>query len=169
MQFPPEIYLIMTQSLADEGLILRSVLEQWYAETALWEQASRGHPRCSASKAQPDTELLIAYAYFHSISIYLSGAYDYHDHWTWPDAPRAPTLHRSQIDWHVSEVLRISQELLGIGISGVLLFFPLRVAGARAVDSFSRTTILNLLHTTVRRGFIVAEAFRIDLSELWKG
>jgi hypothetical protein len=168
MQFPPDIQLMMTQSLADEGLILQSALQQWYAETTLWEQTSRSYLECSASQSQPDTELLIAYAYFHSISIYLSGAYDYHEHWTWSDAPRAPILHRSQIEWHVSEVLRISQELLGIGISGVLLFFPLRVAGARAVDSLSRTTILNLLHTTVRRGFIVAEAFRVDLSELWE-
>jgi hypothetical protein len=167
MQFPLDTQSFMTQSLADEGLILQSALQQWYTETSMWEQVSRSHPGCSASQDQPDTELLTAYAYFHSISIYLSGAYDYHDHWTRPDAPCAPILHQSQIDWHVFEILRISQELLNLGTSGVLLFFPLRVAGARAVDSFSRTTILNLLHTTVRRGFIVAEAFRVDLSELW--
>jgi len=76
-------------------------------------------------------------------------------------------LPRSQIDWHVAEVLRLSQELLASGVSGVLLFFPLRVAGARAIDKESRSTILDLLHTTARRGFIVAEAFTSDLSDLW--
>jgi hypothetical protein len=167
MQIPLDTRLILTQSLANEGLLLQSELQRWYAETGTWEQASQNHLQWPTSQDLLDTELLIGYAYFHAISVYLSGTYDYHIHWNGPDAPHAPILQRSQIDLHVSEVLRISQDLLALGISGVLLFFPLRVAGARAVDSFSRTTILNLLHTTARRGFIVAEAFTIDLTELW--
>lgn len=72
-----------------------------------------------------------------------------------------------KIELHVFEILRLSQELLALGTSGILLFFPLRVAGARAVDARSRNEILNLYHITARRGFVVAEAFTVDLPDLW--
>jgi hypothetical protein len=159
-QYTVEIQSHMIQSLANEGLLLQGSLQQWLMDTDVWETLSRG-------QCKVDIELLIGHVYYHAISIFLSGTFDYHIHWTWPDAPCAPILRRSQIDWHVCEILRLSQELLAAGVSGVLLFFALRVAGARAVDETSRTVILDLLHTTARRGFIVAEAFTTDLSELW--
>jgi hypothetical protein len=159
----------LTQSLADEGLALEKLLQRWCMDTERWEQASRHRHTTPHMETKPDIELLVGYIYYHAIKIYLSGTYDYHIQWTWPGAPRAPTLSSSQIEWHVSEILRISQELLLLGVSGILLFFPLRVAGARAVDACTKTTILSLLQTTARRGFIVAQAFTLDLSELWAG
>jgi hypothetical protein len=166
-QFAIEVQCYLIQSLADEGLLLQASLEQWWMETAKWKTDIQHPSPGSTMWDLPDTELLIGYVYYHATSIYLSGSFDYYEHWTWSGAPIAPTLPRSQIDWHVSEILRISQELLAEGISGVLIFFPLRVAGARAMDIASRDIILDLLRTTARRGFIVAEAFTVDLSELW--
>jgi hypothetical protein len=154
---------VLIPLLAEEGLILQSQLQKWRVETERWYHASRR----SSEKGKPNVDFLLAYVYYHATSIYLSGTYDYHIHWTWPEAPCAPILPRTQIERHVSDILRLSQELLDLGVSGVLVFFPLRVAGARAVDTSARETILDLLHTTVRRGFVVAEAFTIDLSELW--
>jgi len=165
-QFPLQTQCILVQSFAKEGLLLQNLLQRWHGDAERWEWAY--HNQLSTHNT-PDTELLIGYVYYHAISIYLSGTFDYHTHWSWPGAPCAPILHRRQIELHVSEILRISLELLNLGVSGVLLFFPLRVAGARATDAWSRNTILDLLHITARRGFIVAEAFRVDLSNLWGG
>jgi hypothetical protein len=159
-QYSPDLQSHMIQSLANEGLLLQGSLQQWLMDADVWKILSR-------DQCKVDVELIVGHVYYHAISILLSGTFDYHVHWTWPDAPCAPILDRRQIDWHVSEILRLSQELLAIGVSGVLLFFPLRVAGARAIDETSRTVILDLLHTTARRGFIVAEAFTTDLSDLW--
>ncbi|KAH4102509.1 hypothetical protein HBH70_215600 [Parastagonospora nodorum] len=159
-EFSLEMQCFLIQSLADEGMLLQRSLLQWCVDADRWR-------RDLQVVTTFDAELFIAYSYYDAISIYLSGTYDYHSHWSWPGAPCAPILPRSQIDWHVAEVLRLSQELLASGVSGVLLFFPLRVAGARAIDKESRSTILDLLHTTARRGFIVAEAFTADLSDLW--
>ncbi|KAF2178022.1 hypothetical protein K469DRAFT_732098 [Zopfia rhizophila CBS 207.26] len=166
-QLSTDTQCALAQSLADEGLVLQKSLQQWWVETAIWEQTFRNRGIRTTMPSKPDTELLVGYVYYHAISIYLSGTYDYHMHWSWPDTPCAPILPRSKIDWHVLEILRVSHELLAQGAAGVLLFFPLRVAGARAVDGRSRNDILNLLHTTGRRGFIVAEAFTTDLSNLW--
>ena len=147
----------LVNSLAKEGLVLQASLQQWWGvDVATWGKAN--------GQGKPDTELLISHIYYHAISIYLSGTYDYHPYWTCADAP---ILARGTIDRHVSEILRISYELLAQGVAGFLLFFPLRVAGARAMDDRSRNTILSLLHMTARRGFVVAEAFTVDLSELW--
>jgi hypothetical protein len=157
----------LIRSLAAEGQHLRQLLQQWWSEATTWEQLSLDQDNSYTMRNKTDNELLIGYAYYHAISIYLSGTFDYYPHWHLPSSPLAPMLPRSTIDWHVSEVLRISQELLSYGVSGVLLFFPLRVAGARADDARSREGILNHLQVTHRRGFVVAESFVTDLEELW--
>jgi hypothetical protein len=159
-QFSIQTQYDLVESLANEGMLLQQALLQWCIDSKIWQQ----NPK---DPSKVDVELLLGYDYYHAVSIYLSGVYDYHPHWSWPGAPCAPMLPQSQVDWHVSEILRLSQELLALGVSGILLFFPLRVAGARAMDQLSRDTILDLLHTTARRGFIVAEAFTVDLSALW--
>lgn len=155
------------ESLAREGLDLQRSLQQWCVAAEWWEQASQFKGSNDPSARKLDVELLIGYVYYHAISIYLSGTFDYHVYWALPGAPCAPILPRHQIDHHVSEILRIGQELLTLGVSGLLLFFPLRVAGARAVDVWSRNLIMDLLQTTAGRGFSVADAISIDLSELW--
>jgi hypothetical protein len=157
------------RSLADEGTVLRGLLQQWLNDAVMWEQATNYEDPGMTDSRTPDIELMVGYLYYHAISIYLSGTYDYHTHWREPATTCAPILPRSTIDWHVFEILRLSRELLSIGTAGVLLFFPLRVAGARAVDVGSRCNILDLLHTVEKRGFVVAAAFTADLSELWAG
>lgn len=154
----------LVKSLGNEGLILQSSLQEWCAGAMTWGDAIQNGVSHLPGQSKPDTELLIGYMYYHATKIYLSGTYDYHPHWTCADAPILP---RTAINWHVSEILRISHELLAQGIAGVLLFFLLRVAGARATDDRSRRHILNLLQTTASRGYVVAGAFTIDLSDLW--
>ncbi|KAF2832495.1 hypothetical protein CC86DRAFT_281065 [Ophiobolus disseminans] len=169
LQFTPEAQYAMSLFLANEGLILQQMLRQWWTETADWERHVQTNRSQLKTPSRPDTELLIAQVYYHAISIYLSGTFDYHMHWAGSNGPDAPMLSRSQIDQHVSKILLLSHALLILGVSGILLFFPLRVAGARATDDHARNEIMGLLQTTVVRGFVVAEAFQVDLSELWGG
>jgi hypothetical protein len=144
------------QYLAAEGLLLQQSLHEWWDGSNVWQSAS----------GALDPELLVAHVYYHAVSIYLSGTYDYHVHWTKPTAPRAPILPRTQIEWHTHEILRLSRELLVTGIVGVLLFFPLRVAGARVRTTHDMKEILTLFHIVLQRGYAVADALTADLLEL---
>lgn len=166
-QLPLDMYSNLAQSLADEGLVLQEKLQRWYQETQFWERMCQDDQTSLVCSNQSDTELMIGYAYYHAINIYLSGTYDYHQQWTGPTAPYAPILTRCEIDMHVSRILHCSRSLLAHGISGIFLFFPLRVAGARAVDQSLRQDILSLFQVTSQRGFIVAEALVDDLLEFW--
>ncbi|KAF2035386.1 hypothetical protein EK21DRAFT_96646 [Setomelanomma holmii] len=168
-ELPVDTQRAQIQSLANKSLVLGESLQLWWSDTVAWDQATQYPIMNNGIQRKPDIELMVGYLYYHAISIYISGTYDYHVHWTCFGAPHAPVLSQSTIDWHVVEILRLSQELLKLGAAGVLLFFPLRVAGARVMDLCSRCDILNLLHTVQQRGFVVATAFTLDLSELWVG
>lgn len=148
---------LRSQALAEEGLALHSWLQDWWNSTMAWK----------SNRGSLDVDLLIAENYYHAISIYLSGTYDYHDHWGKPDTPMAPILDRPTICWHMLNIVRLSQELLEHGIMGLFLLIPLRIAGARALDSQDQDVILQLLRTVSHRGYAVADAIHVDLVELW--
>ena len=155
-QFTLESRHALIHSLAEEGFCLQEKLNNWLAEAKRWEITTH-----------IDTDLLIGYAYYHSIRIYLSGTYDYHKHWSRPGAPSAPILNSAEVDWHVSMILSLGRKILDDGISGIFLLFPLRVAGARAIEMGLRRNIVELLQTTSKRGFTVANAIENDLVQLW--
>jgi hypothetical protein len=154
---PDEAQAERAQYLAAEGLLLQQSLHEWWDVSNAWKYAT----------GASDPELLIAHVYYHAVSIYLSGTYDYHLHWTKPMAPCAPILARTEIEWHMRQVLRLSRELLAAGVAGVLLFFPLRVAGARVRDAHDMHEVLSLFRSVLQRGYAVADALITDLSELW--
>lgn len=154
---PEKVRNERVQCLAAEGLLLQQSLHKWWDVSKSWQYAS----------GASDPELLVAHMYYHAISIYLSGTYDYHVHWTKPMAPCAPILARMQIEWHTRQILRLGHELLAAGIAGVLLFFPLRVAGARVRSAHDMQEVLSLFHSVLQRGYAVADALIADLSELW--
>lgn len=146
--------------LGEEGLILRSTILQWYSDCTTLESLT-------IDGNKPISGMRIAHAYFHTISIYLDGIFSYHAPFTSESSPSSPILHRTEIDAHVERILAISDELLHQGCAGILLFFPLRVAGARARDQSTRSEILRLLQTIMQRGFMVAQSFVEDLNDLW--
>ena len=144
--------------LAQEGLSLQSALLHWHSHCLL--------PACLTGQDKKP-EALIARVYYHTISIYLDGIFSYHTPFIATYAPVSPILDSSVIDSHVASILDLSCELLAQGTAGILLFFPLRVAGARAKSCCVQSEILSALHTIVKRGFVVAESFVEDLSGLW--
>lgn len=147
-------------SLAQEGLVLQSALSQWHVASILEVSHELQGKNYNA-------EALLARLYYHTISIYLDGIFSYHTVFIMTSAPLSPVLKRETIADHVASILLLSHELLLHGAAGILLFFPLRVAGARAWDSCTQAEILRLLRTVVQRGFAVALSFVEDLSGLW--
>ncbi|KAJ4984284.1 hypothetical protein SVAN01_10253 [Stagonosporopsis vannaccii] len=146
-------------SLAQEGLALESELNSWYTVFSSWTAAQ-------TDKSGPDPESSIALLYYHTISIYLDGIFSYHAPFT-TSVPISPILDRAVVESHVDSILTLSQEMLAQGCAGILLFFPLRVAGARARDIETRLSILRILDLITQRGFTVAQSFVTDLSNLW--
>jgi hypothetical protein len=148
------------RALAREGLSLQEALLQWRVDSGV-------HLSIEGDAYSSNKDSLIAQAYYHALSIYLDGIFSYHAPFTSPSAPICPMLDCFIIDEHVSSILSTCQQLLNQRCAGLVLFFPLRVAGARARDSWSQGEIMRLLGLIAQRGFMVAESFVEDLNELW--
>ena len=151
---------VSARALAREGVSLRETLLRWRVDSSF-----RSFIQGDAST--PSEDALIAQAYYHALSIYLDGAFSYHAPFASPSAPESPTLDRFSIDEHVACILSTCRQLLDERCAGLVLFFPLRVAGARARDFWSQGEILRLLGVIAQRGFMVAQSFVEDLSDLW--
>lgn len=79
-----------------------------------------------------------------------------------------PQLNQSEVDKHVATILGLSQSLLSdTFIPGVLLLFPLRMAGAHVFESRAQEEILGTIRKIGQKGFIVADRIEVDLQEFW--
>ena len=153
---PPRNELL---ELAAEGLAIRAALDDWYIDFQKYIAEFEG--------ISQSTESVLAMAYFYGISIYLSGIFDYHT--TQFDDILTPAISQTAIQDHVSMVLMTTTVgLETTSLSPVLFFFPLRVAGSRAMSANQRELILGLLEQVSRRSFPVAEAFIEDLKAWWE-
>lgn len=142
---------------ASMGLLLRGSLESWQINFQTWKEQS--------IISTIDPRSVLAKIYYHSISIYLSGLFDYHSQY---NEILNPTLQFETVQFHVNEILNTATEaLLTTNLAGILFFFPLRVAGARAVTSIQKALILGMLREISKRSYIVADAFVEDLQGLW--
>ena len=113
-----------------------------------------------------DSASLLANIYYHATLIFLSGIFDYRPH-HWEEIP-TPRLLALEVQNHVTAVIGISEMALKTTrIAGILLFFPLRVAGARVRTMAEQQAILSMLQQIESRNFIVAGAFVEDLKRLW--
>lgn len=136
-----------------QGHHLRARLEDWY-------ERSQGQQSPSA-----DPWLFLAIIYYHAISIYLSGIFDYRPQF---DHLYPPTLALEIIQAHVTNILaKIEVALQTTNLAAICFFFPLRVAGARVWLEEQKLLILRLLGNISKRAYIVADAFILDLNTLW--
>lgn len=70
---------------------------------------------------------------------------------------------------HVDEILRMTEiSLTTANLAAVLFFFPLRVAGARVTTARETVSICAMLGEISMRGFVVADAFTVDLKSVWR-
>lgn len=143
-------------NLASEGLVLRQSINNWYTSFLHSSFALEG-----------DQWSLLATIYYHAISIFLTGLFDYRRQF---DNILYPTLAESIMQAHVYSIISHTQLALSTtNLAGALFVFALRVAGARAVKEDDRAAILQMLAEISTRSFVVAEAFKTDLEDLWWG
>jgi hypothetical protein len=144
--------------LAAEGFVVRSALADWYANFQKWS-ADTGMPEHNSNS-------VLATIYFHGISIYLSGIFDYHVQF---NKIPTPTISHHIVQNHVDEILRMTEiSLKTANLAAVLFFFPLRVAGARVTTARETESICAMLGEISMRGFVVADAFTADLKSVWR-
>ncbi|KIN06342.1 hypothetical protein OIDMADRAFT_176424 [Oidiodendron maius Zn] len=144
--------------LAAEGLLIRSALDNWYIDFMKWST--------DFDTLEQNFQSILAIIYFHAISIYLSGIFDYHSQFN--DMP-TPALSQPVIQGHVNMILtKTTIAMKTTNLSPLLFFFPLRVAGARVTSILEAGFILELLQEISNRSFPVAEAFTEDLKNLWQ-
>lgn len=155
------------QAISLQGFELRKRLHSW-ASANHTSNAFRD-PRTSQTPeigAGPELYLL-AETFFSATSIYLSGVFDYEIcYWQSLNLP-APTLSEDEIQQHVEFILALCHRLMETDFSPLLLLFPLRVASARARQTWQRWQIMELLKS-VKAGFAVAGAFIVEIEKLWK-
>lgn len=139
------------------GLILQDSLDIWNSNFHAWKTQSL--------LSAVDSRSILAKIYHHAISIYLSGLFDYR--FQYNDLLN-PTLPFDTIQYHVDGILRtVAEALQTTNLAGLLFFFPLRVAGARAESLEHKKLILGMLKEISNRSFVVAGAFVKDLESLW--
>ena len=144
---------------AQDGFRLQLALSTWKASAGSWSATS--------NPTAIDPQMMLAMIYYHAISIYLSGTFDYFPYWD-ENHIQAPTLLSSLIEAHVTAILQmVAVALKETNLAGILSLFPLRVAGARARTLEHRFEIARMLGEITSRGFVVADAFTMDLEQLW--
>ncbi|CEO59572.1 hypothetical protein PMG11_04245 [Penicillium brasilianum] len=115
-------------------------------------------------KNSPNIHFRQTLPYYHAMLIFLFNTFDYYRCW---HLAHSPYLSPNEISRHVDQILRQAGIILDSGGSGLLLIFPLRVAGTRAGTDVQRSTVLTLLDCIFKRGFIVASRIKDDLDQLW--
>ncbi|KAJ5971288.1 uncharacterized protein N7479_001206 [Penicillium vulpinum] len=140
--------------LAADGLNAQENIYNWHTKTLL-----------QLVQDGPNEYLNLALLYYHALLIFLSGNYDYFPYW---DNIPAPVLSSGEVSEHLNTILYLSGEVLRYSkIPGVMLLFPVTVAGARARTVEQQSELLNLLDLVVCRGFVVANKIRDGLLERW--
>jgi len=142
--------------LANEGLTIQKSIQHWHSNFLEWS--------ASHSISTGNAQSTLAIIYYHATSIYLSGIFDYRPHFSYILSPSLP---ETIIQAHVIAILSTTElALKTTNLGGVLFFYPLRVAGARARCAYQRKGILKMLGE-ISGSFVVANAFTGDLKALW--
>jgi hypothetical protein len=114
-----------------------------------------------ASPQAPDNN--VAQMYYHALSIYLSGIFDY----TLSPLRTTLSLQPDEITAHLEGILTHSSEAQQQNqVSQVFLLLPLRIAGNRCSNSKQCREVLKRLDI-LRKQFAVAAAFRTEVLEMW--
>ncbi|KAH7178224.1 hypothetical protein DER46DRAFT_621907 [Fusarium sp. MPI-SDFR-AT-0072] len=108
----------------------------------------------------------LALANYHALQLFLCRNFTFYGCW---DTRVIPVLTSKEIESHVASVISYCSEILEHSrIAGVLVIFPLRMAGANSIDSRERKEIVRLLDLISQKGFVVSGRIKVDLVELWE-
>jgi hypothetical protein len=152
--------LPVLDELITEGHRIKTLLEDWHRLAISWQTTRSAH-----KTSHLDSQMVIAMIYYHTTLIFLSGIFDYHEQF---DHVTEPKLTKIEVQRNVSDILILSTAALKkTNLAGILFFYPLRVAGARAKTTEQKSSILAMLEDVSLRNFVVADAFLHDLTQLW--
>jgi hypothetical protein len=139
--------------LANEGMQIQHQLQCWHDNAEM--HPDRQDPYCN-----------LALANYHALALFLGRNYTYYNCWS---EQQIPQLTANDVNNHVDAVLEISDAVLQVSsIPGLLLLFPLRMAGASAIGAFQRNQTSRLLARISQNGFLISERIKADLQELWE-
>ncbi|KAJ5136311.1 hypothetical protein N7448_004865, partial [Penicillium atrosanguineum] len=139
-------------SLALEGLEIKERVLNWQEGSYL-----------KMLPADPFTKLAVIV--YRALLLYHCRNFTFHSCWM---TRTIPQLNQSEVDKHVATILGLSQSLLSdTFIPGVLLLFPLRMAGAHVFESRAQEEVLGTIREIGQKGFIVSDRIEVDLQEFW--
>ncbi|CEN60921.1 hypothetical protein ASPCAL07592 [Aspergillus calidoustus] len=145
--------------LAVDGQRLQQTICAWHDHALAY--LSQGHH-------QPRTNVDLALLKYHTLLLFLSGGT--HDSFpNWTNLP-GPALTQSETCDHVTLILDLSERILRHSSApGILLFFPLTIAGCRTrrEDQRVRIRILSLLDQVLCSGFGTAKRVRETILQCW--
>ncbi|KAK2608550.1 hypothetical protein QQS21_002896 [Conoideocrella luteorostrata] len=171
-------------AISTNGYLLREALINWSSayipdqlpinntrETPSCDNLNNDHPGFgpqNSHEVAADMSKLLARIFYASISIYLSGVFDYELFYWQHLRLIVPTLDEILIEQHLNTILALTE--LGLNrtdLSPLLFLFPLRIAGARSCQQWQRDKISALV-AHVNKLFAVAAAIDNDLATVWK-
>ncbi|PTB37977.1 hypothetical protein M441DRAFT_147301 [Trichoderma asperellum CBS 433.97] len=139
------------KALAREGTTLDHRITIWNNGSLLQSAA-----------ADPFTQ--ISFAYYYALQLFHCRNFTYYSCWETGTVPEL-SLHESNA--YVAAIISICEKSTqDSNIPGVILLFPLRMAGAHA-EVGRRNKILKILQQIYNSGFVVAEKITIDLCDFW--
>ncbi|KXH33569.1 hypothetical protein CNYM01_08772 [Colletotrichum nymphaeae SA-01] len=140
-------------ALAEQGRRFQQRLRSWHDQII---------PRHSHN----DPYRMLAISNYHALQFFLSRNYTFYACWEGQDIP---SLAAHEIEAHVTAVVTLSNQILEYSnIPGILLLFPLRMAGANTSQSLQKDEIVRLLDRIATKGFAVSRRIKRDLQELWE-
>ncbi|KAK5993672.1 hypothetical protein PT974_07107 [Cladobotryum mycophilum] len=140
-------------ALAGEGVDLQHRIQEWQNIIVL------GHDN-------EDVFVQLAKSYYYATLLFLVRNYTYYT--CWHGRP-IPSLTPDEISQHINDILMLAEGIVKTSdIPGVMLLFPLRMAGAHATEPLQRGKALSVLDQIHQKGFIVSDRIAVDLRELWE-
>lgn len=120
-------------------------------------------------KSSHALNFLLADIYYHTIAIFLSGIFDSRTYWARSESHiQVPTLDQTKMQQHISAILHTTQHALErTDLSGVILLFPLRIAGFRIRLDEHKVQISELLRKISDKNFVIASTLMKNLSLFW--
>ncbi|KAF4342465.1 hypothetical protein FBEOM_3614 [Fusarium beomiforme] len=139
--------------LAASACILQYQLQSWYTQHS-----------SSINSSGPYGKL--ALANYHALQLFLCRNFTYYNFW---DMKVIPVLTLSELEHHVTGILgQCSAILEHSRIAALLTIFPLRMAGANAMNDEDRNETIRLLELVSQKGFVVSARIKFDLLDLWE-
>lgn len=134
--------------------------------TQIHQRIRNWHETIGSHLNHDDPYAQLAIANYHALELFHCRNFTFNSCW---DNAAVPFLTQSEINAHVTSILHLCERSLeNSAIPGVILLFPLRMAGANALKTEHRAELVEILDRIYRSGFVVSDRIKVDVQELWQ-